>query len=89
MMNILQNSYDLIFDNLMNQESEIGEILYLAQENNHSANIQRAKLFNMLQKIFEPYFTTKINGEGAGMSLYVSKITIETNMHGSISFHFK
>ncbi len=50
MMNILQNSYDLIFDNLMNQESEIGEILYLAQENNHSANIQRAKLFNMLQK---------------------------------------
>jgi len=37
-----------------------------------------------LQKIFEPYFTTKENTEGTGLGLYIAQIIIEKNMHGTL-----
>ena len=38
----------------------------------------------ILQRVFEPYFTTKEQGKGTGMGLYLSKMIIEKNMHGII-----
>ncbi len=87
LVNLISNSIDsieniherhgTIFINLKEKDNfiviEIGD-------NGKGINIDIAN------KIFEPYFTTKINGEGTGMGLYVSKITIETNMNGTISF---
>jgi len=39
----------------------------------------------VLSRIFEPYFSTKEEGKGMGMGLYITKMIIENNMHGTIT----
>jgi C4-dicarboxylate-specific signal transduction histidine kinase len=38
-----------------------------------------------MQRIFDPYFTTKHKSMGTGLGLYISKMIIEKNMGGTLS----
>ena len=38
-----------------------------------------------IDKIFEPYFTTKFQADGIGVGLYMAKMLIEESLEGSLS----
>jgi PAS domain S-box-containing protein len=40
---------------------------------------------HFVNKVFDLYFTTKINGHGTGLGLYVAKMLIEKSMQGTIT----
>lgn len=39
---------------------------------------------DIIDRIFEPYFTTKFEAEGVGLGLYMAKMMIEKNMGGTL-----
>ena len=40
---------------------------------------------NVIDKVFDIYFTTKSKKEGTGLGLYISKLIIETKLSGEIN----
>lgn len=81
-MNLISNSKDVLKEK---QKSDAKITISLKDKSvifeDNGAGISD----EILQRIFEPYFTTKEQGSGMGMGLYVSKMIIEDNMGGAIT----
>ncbi len=87
-LNILNNAKDAI---LIKKEKEKFEpIITISTKkiegklqieiSNNANNIKD----DIIERIFEPYFTTKFERQGTGIGLYMTKSIIETNMKGKI-----
>lgn len=85
-LNILNNARDAIIEKkpalkgvyVYSEITETENVIYF-QDN--AGGIPQ----NILEKIFDPYFTTKHQSQGTGIGLYMSKDIIEKNMNGSLS----
>ena len=84
-LNILNNAKDAIIENNVNS----GKVLINVEKVDNNAIISIIDNAggipdNVLEKVFNPYFTTKEEGKGTGIGLYMSKTIIETNMNGKL-----
>ena len=87
MMNLFSNSKDVLTDK-DNQEKYIEIVVKI---DNESKNGKILVIDNgggvpveVIDRMFDPYFTTKHQSSGTGIGLYMSKEIIEKQMHGSI-----
>lgn len=84
-INILNNAKDALIDNKI-ENAKVTCNLYkdnsfgYIEIRDNAGGIAE----NILNKIFEPYFTTKEEGKGTGIGLYMSKIIVEQNMNGKL-----
>jgi len=82
LLNLIQNAKDALLVNDIKNPSIKVSILdeqILIQDN------AKGIPSNIIDNIFEPYFTTKEKHKGTGLGLYMSKIIIEKNMQAKLS----
>jgi signal transduction histidine kinase len=85
-LNILTNAKDAIISN--NIENKLVSIQCSQDDKNNIIMIQdnaNGIPQNIIEKIFDPYFTTKHQTQGTGIGLYMSKDIVENHMLGQIS----
>ena len=84
-LNIINNAKDAIVDKKIdNGKIEISlskkENQVIIKISDNAGGIPK----EILDRIYEPYFTTKEQGSGIGMGLYISKMIIEQNLGGKL-----
>jgi len=81
-LNLISNSKDAIVKNNISY----GKIKFLLENNSLVISDNAGGIpEDILDRIFEPYFTTKEQGKGTGMGLYMSKMIIEQNIRGILN----
>ncbi|WP_024955029.1 PAS domain-containing sensor histidine kinase [Sulfurospirillum arcachonense] len=89
-LNIISNAKDAIVSQKEKNPSLLGEILIniFKQDNKNIITISNngaEASQEVLERMFEPYYTTKFENQGTGIGLYMTKTIIETNMKGTIN----
>jgi C4-dicarboxylate-specific signal transduction histidine kinase len=86
LLNLLSNAKDALVENRIPRPEivvrlfrEVDRAVVTVSDNAGGIDIE------LVERIFEPYFTTKAKGKGDGIGLYLSKIIIEKHMGGSLT----
>ncbi|WP_294953580.1 ATP-binding protein [Sulfurovum sp.] len=84
-LNLLKNAEDALLMNKISEPkimirtmSEQGRVVFEIEDN--AGGIGK----DIMEKIFDPYFTTKGHSDGTGLGLYMSKVIIEEHCQGKI-----
>ncbi|MGZ4954438.1 MAG: ATP-binding protein [Methylobacter sp.] len=85
-LNLLNNAKDILVEHRPDQPR-----ITINATNNPNGNVEVFIKDNgggipdaIIDKIYDPYFTTKEEGKGTGIGLYMSKIIVENNMLGTL-----
>jgi len=82
LLNIISNAKDAI----VAQEKREGKIhIQLSPKQIEVSDNGGGIPQEILSRIFEPYYTTKEQGKGTGIGLYMSKMIVEKNLKGKLS----
>ena len=80
-LNIVNNAKDALLDN--NVKNPMISISLMGKKimiEDNAGGIPD----EIMNRVFDPYFTTKEQGKGTGIGLYISKLIIENNMESSL-----
>lgn len=85
-LNILSNAKDVLIERKITNPQiwmkiQSGKLYTLIRIEDNGGGIHMKNI----EKIFEPYFTTKHAKRGTGIGLYMTKVIIENNMQGIIN----
>ncbi len=85
LMNIIKNAHDAILEHKIEEgtiwikaDEEDGFVTISIEDNAGGIKPE------IMEKIFDPYFSTKHEKNGTGLGLYMSKMIIEQHCHGTI-----
>ena len=87
-LNIIKNAEDILLENKIQNATitietvnDIGSDTQTLIIRDNAGGIPE----NIKDKIFEPYFSTKLEKDGTGLGLYMSKIIIEEHCGGELT----
>jgi PAS domain S-box-containing protein len=86
MLNLLNNAKDALIENKVTS----AQVIVTVKKDRDHINISVCDNaggipIQLTTKIFDPYFTTKEEGKGTGIGLYMSKMIIEDHMNGKLT----
>lgn len=89
-LNMFSNAHDAIMTAVHRGVIDTGKITFTVHTTADDVYIRiqdngGGVPLDLIDRIFEPYFTTKEEGKGTGIGLYMSKSIIENNMAGKIT----
>jgi PAS domain S-box-containing protein len=89
MLNLIQNSQDALMESkeetpyikIVAKEDHLHEFPFILEVSDNAGGIK----IETIEKVFEPYFSTKLEKNGTGLGLYMSKTIVEEHCNGRLS----
>ncbi len=85
-LNIILNARDALLDH-----EQVNPVVFIRIFEKHGRSVVTVRdngggiPEHVLPKIFDPYFSTKLEGKGSGIGLYMAKMIVEKHMQGRLT----